>query len=174
MSTSLKDYWQAFVKQHWHSRTVQERQVLTVIAAVLSPLLAYTLLWQPAHTAVEKLNHSVPVMRAQALQLKAQVAEVATLRHHPKPAVLDAHSLKSPLEAVAIRHQIRDAISTLDAQEPNAVRVSLSAVSFEQWLRFLHELQQAQHVRADSTSIAALPQAGMVKISATLTNGGSP
>lgn len=164
----------AFIKRHWHGRTAPERQILTVIAALLAPLFAYAIAWQPAHTAVAKLNISVPVMRAQALQLQAQAAAVATLRQHLKPAVLDAHSLKATIESTALRYQIREAISTLEAQDPNAVRITLTAVTFEQWLRFLHALQKEQHVRADSTSIAALPQAGMVKISATLVNGGSP
>jgi type II secretory pathway component PulM len=46
-------------------------------------------------------------------------------------------------------------------------------VSFEQWLRWLRALQQEQHIRADSLSVAMLPQPGMVKISATLINGGN-
>ncbi len=172
MNASLKVHSQAFIKKHWLSRTPSERQILTLAASILLPLLTYLLLWQPAHTAVEKLHLNLPVMRAQALQLHAQAAEVARLRHLPKPAVLDAHSLKSAVEATLARHQMRDALSALDTQEPNAVQITLAAISFEQWLYFLHELQQEQHVRAESISIAALPQTGMVKITATLSNGG--
>lgn len=172
MNATLKVHSQAFIKKHWLSRPSSERQILTFAAAILLPLLTYLLLWQPARTAVEKLHLNLPIMRTQALQLQAQAAEVARLRHLPKPAVLDAHSLKSAVEATATRHKMRDALSALDTQEPNAVQISLAAISFEQWLHFLHELQQEQHVRAESISIAALPQTGMVKISATLSNGG--
>ena len=169
----MKARWLALKKRHWVSRAARERQTLAFAAWVLLPLFAYLLLWQPAHTALTKLRASVPVMRIQAEQLRVQAAEVAMLRHRPSPAVLDASALKSAVEASADRQQMRAAISTLVAQEPNAVRVTLASVSFEQWLRWLRVLQQEQHVRAESVSIAALPQAGMVKISATLTNGGS-
>jgi general secretion pathway protein M len=172
ISISLKAYRQAFIKKHWLSRPSSERQMLAFATAILLPILAYLVLWQPAHTVVKKLNLNLPVMRAQALQLQAQAAEVARLRHLPKPAVLNAQSLKSAIEAALTRYQMRDAISTLDTQEPNAVQISLAAVSFEQWLYFLQELQQEQHVRAESITIAALPQPGMIKISATLSNGG--
>jgi len=172
MNATLKVHSQAFIKKHWLTRTSSERQILTFAAAILLPLLTYLLLWQPAHTAVEKLHLTLPVMRAQALQLQAQAAEVARLRHLPKPAVLDAQSLKSAVESAVARYKMRDAISVLDTQGPNGVQISLAAISFEQWLHFLHELQQEQHVRAESISIAALPQTGMVKISATLSNGG--
>ncbi len=128
MNASLKVHSQTFIKKHWLSRTSSERQILTFASAILLPLLTYLLLWQPAHTAVEKLHLNLPVMRAQALQLQAQAAEVARLRHLPKPAVLDTRSLKSAVEATATRYKIRDAISVLDAQEPNAVQISLAAI----------------------------------------------
>ncbi len=169
----MKARWLEIKKRHWDSRTARERQTLALAALVLLPLLAYLLLWQPAHTALTKLRASVPVMRVQTKQLRVQAVEVAMLRHRPHLAVLDASALKSAIEASADRHQMRDALSTLVAQEPNAVRVTLASVSFEQWLRWLRVLQQEQHVRADSVSIAVMPQAGMVKISATLTNGGT-
>lgn len=165
--------WLELKKRYWDSRAARERQALSLAALILLPLFAYMMLWQPAHSAVKKLHASVPAMRAQAARLTAQANEVARLRHLPQPAVLDASTLKETVETVAENHQLRDAFSTIDAQEPNAVRITLASVSFEQWLRWLRELQQEQNVRADSVNIVALPQAGMVKISATLTNGGA-
>lgn len=165
--------WKEFRKRYWDGRAARERQAIVLAALVLSPLLAYFLLWQPAHTAGAKLRASVPAMRAQAAHLHEQATEVEMLRHRPAPAVLDAVALKTAIEESAVRHQLREAITSLDAQEPNAVRITLAAVSFEQWLRWLRDLQQEQHIRAASAGIAALPQTGMVKISATLSNGGA-
>lgn len=169
----MKARWQAFKKRHWDSRAARERRAIALAALVLSPLLAYFLLWQPAHVANRKLRAGIPTMRAQAAHLHTQMTEVEMLRHSPHPAIFDATALKAAVEASALRHQVRGAISSLDAQEPNAVRIMLASVSFEQWLRWLRDLQQEQHIRAESVGIAALPQAGMVKVSATLTNGGT-
>lgn len=169
----MKARWLVFKKRHWDGRTARERRAITLGALILSPLFAYFLLWQPAHVANTKLRASVPAMRVQAAHLHAQAVEVETLRHHPHPAVLDPNALKTAIEESAERHQMRNAITSLDAQQPNAVRITLAAVSFEQWLNWLRSLQQEQHIRAESAGIVALPQAGMVKINATLTNGGA-
>lgn len=169
----MKARWLAFRKRHWDGRAARERRVIALGALALAPLLAYFMMWQPAHVANAKLRSSVPAMRVQAALLRAQAAEAETLRHHPRPAVLDANALKTAVEESALRHQMRDALTSLDVQQPNAVRITLAAVSFAQWLNWLHSLQQEQHIRAEAVGIAALPQPGMVKINATLSNGGT-
>lgn len=160
-------------KHYWDVRSAQEQKWLKLLAWISAPLLVYLLLWQPAHSNVSKLKAGIPVLSMQAEKLRSQAAEVEMLRHRPKHATLDAAALKSSIEESASRHQLREAISALDLQQPNAVRISLASVSFDAWLRWLNELQQEQHVRADSVSIAMLPLPGMVKINATLINGGN-
>lgn len=169
----MKERWLKYKKNYWDSRPAQERMLLKMAAWILAPVLVYFMLWQPAHNAVLKLHVSVPKMYIEAERLRNQATEVEMLRHRPKPAVLNAVALKSTIEESASRYSVRDAISTLDLQQPNAVRISLASVSFELWLRWLRALQQEQHIRADSMSVAMLPQPGMVKISATLINGGT-
>lgn len=169
----MKAGWLAFKKRNWDSRSAQERKILKWSAWALTPVLVYVVLWQPAYQAVQKLQVTVPVMHMEAERLRVQAGEVEMLRHRPKPAMLDAVAMKSTIEDSASRHSLREAVSTLDLQEPNAVRITLASVSFEQWLSWLRALQQEQHIRAESVSVALLPQAGMVKISATLINGGT-
>lgn len=166
----MKARWQALKKRHWDERKASERRIITLGAWTLAPLLAYFLLWQPAHIATAKLRAGVPVMRVQAATVRVQAVEAEMLRHRPQPAVLDAAALKTAIEESALRHRMRDAISTLDAQQPDAVRIALPAVAFDQWLDWLRGLQQEQHIRAESVGISALPQPGMVKVVATLTN----
>lgn len=158
-------------QQNWRQRPARERQILLFGALLLAPIVTYFLLWQPAHTANKKLSNTLPTLRIQADRLHSQAAEIEKLRHLPQPAVLDANALKAALEESASSHQLRDAVTTLDTQEPNAVRITLASVSFEQWLGWLRDLQQIHHVRADSISIAPLPTAGLVRINATLSNG---
>ena len=168
----MKANWLMFKKRFWDLRSVQEQRFLKWLGWGLLPLLVYFVLWQPAHSGVAKLQAKVPLMNMQAEKLRNQSEEVEMLRHRPKPAMLDAVAMKSTVEESASRHHVRDAISTMDLQQPNAVRISLIAVSFEQWLRWMNALQQEQHIRADSVSVSMLPQSGMVKINATLINGG--
>jgi general secretion pathway protein M len=167
----MKARWAALKQRHWNGRPASERRLLAFLALILIPVFSYLLLWQPAHHAVAQLQASVPAMRAQAAHMRGQAAEVEALRHRPRPALFDAAALKTAVEESAVRHQLRDALSALDAQEPNTVRITLASISFAQWLGWIRELEQEQHIRVDAADIAALPQTGMVKISATLTNG---
>jgi general secretion pathway protein M len=169
----MKSGWLAFKNKNWDARSLQERKVMKWIGWILTPVLMYFALWQPAHLAVAKLHAEVPVMHMQVERLRTQASEVESLRHRPKPALLEAVAMKSTVEDSASRHHVRESITTLDLQEPNAVRISFASVSFEQWLHWLRALQQEQHIRTDSVSVAMLPKAGMVKISATLINGGN-
>lgn len=167
----MKARWIDFRKRHWDGRSARERQILAFSALLLLPVIIYWLLWQPAHHSSLKLRASVPVLRAQAGQMRVQVAEVERLRHQPRPAVLDAGALKSAIEASATRYQLREVLSSLDAAGPNSVRMTLASVSFEQWLGWLRNLERESHIRAESVSVTALPQPGLVAVNATLTNG---
>lgn len=167
----MKARWIEFRKRHWDGRSMRERQVLAFSALLLLPVVAYWLLWQPAYSASTKLRATVPLLRAQAEQMRAQVAEAEALRHRPRPAVLDDGALKQAIEASATRHQLREALSSLDAAGPHSVRMTLVSVPFEQWLGWLRDLERENHIRAESVSVTALPQPGLVAVNATLTNG---
>ena len=169
----MKAQLQVLKKQYWDARTAQERRIISLGSLILSPVIAYFMLWQPAHLANVKLLASVPIMRTQAAHLRTQAAEAEEVRHLPHPAVLDANALKAAVEQSAVRHQLRSALTSIDAQPPNVVRLTFESVAFDQWVNWLRSLQQEQHIRVASTGIALLPQTGMVKVNVTLTNGGT-
>ena len=145
--------------------------MIALVAALLLPIAYYLLLWQPAQRAVAKLHSTLPTLQAKAIKLADQAIEVDALRHRPQLAVLDTTALKSSIEDAAVRSHLRTSITSLEAQEPNGVRITCDAISFATWLAWLRELQQDLHIRAESVSVSALPQTGTVKISATLVNG---
>jgi type II secretory pathway component PulM len=141
---------------------------------VILPLLTYFLLWQPAHDAIKKLSSTLPQLRLQAEQMRHAGTLVEEMRHRPQLAVMDAVSVKAAIEESATRNQLREALTTIAAQEPNGVRITLVSISFEKWLHWLRELQESQHIRVDSLSITHLAEPGMVAVRATLTNGNNP
>ncbi len=167
----MKRHWRTFRKVAWDSRQPRERQAIGTAARFALPILAYLLLWQPAHGAVSKLGTMLPVMRTEAAQMRQQAEEADLLRQQSQPAVLDSIALKASVEKSAAQFHLRDALERLDALEPNGVRAEFSSVSYAQWLRWVRTLQQEQHIRIESLDITALPTPGMVKINATLTNG---
>ena len=160
--------------QYWDARPFQEKRALLIGAAILAPLLGYFLLWQPAHEAIEKLHRTLPKMRIQMAQMHIAAGQIEALRHRPQLAVMDALAVKDSIEASATRHQLRESLTSVTVQEPNGVRITMTAISFEKLLGWLRELQTAQHIRIDTLAITQLSAPGMVAVRATLTNGKPP
>jgi type II secretory pathway component PulM len=167
----MKTRWQELRTKYWNNRPAHERRIIASVSLLLLPVIYYYLLWQPAHIAVAKLHNTLPALQAQANKLQDQATEIDMLRHRPVMVALDAVALKSSIAESVTRHQLSSFVSSLEVQEPNAVRITCDAISFSMWIRWLRELEQEQHIRAGAISISALPQTGMVKISASLSNG---
>ncbi len=168
---NLKTRLQELKKKFWDTRLPRERRVLALGAAVLAPLLAYSLLWQPSHVGIAALQQTLPLTRLQAAQMKRQAAEVDALRQRAQPALLAPAAMKTAIENSATLFQVRGSIESMDSVEPNGVRVTFSSVPYAKWLNWVRSLQRDQHIRVDTLSVVALQNEGMVKISATLVNG---
>lgn len=167
----LKARWQEFRQSSWDSRPLQERRILSIAFIVLMPVVIYFLLWQPAHTAIVRLNKTLPTLRMQDALMKRQAAEASLLLQRSQPAILNPAAMKIAIENSAANFQLRNSIEALDGVEPNGVRIIFSSVSYAKWLKWMHNLQQEQHIRVETLNVVALQSAGMVKISATLVNG---
>ena len=167
----MKTRWKDLRSKHWNGRSAQEKKLIILASMILIPVIFYLILWQPAHNAVTKLRNTIPILQAQSLKMNNQASEVDSLRHRPVLAALDSVSLKSSIIDSATRNQVYAAITSIDAIKSNSVRITCDEISFSSLISWLHDLEIEQHIRPDSISISALPQSGMVKISATLTNG---
>jgi general secretion pathway protein M len=153
---------------HWDTLSATEQKTVTRGAWVLAPLLAYGLLWQPAHDALPKLQTALPQLRAQAAQMQTLAGQAQALRQQAQLAVLDSDALRSAVERSA---QAAGLPLLVVPGEQNSVRISAERVAFAQWLQWQHALEQTQHIRVSAAMLAASPEPGMVRVQATLTNG---
>lgn len=170
----MKAHLQILRQQHWDKRLLHERRAIIFGAAIVLPLLIYFLFWQPSHEAVRKLREQLPQLRIHADQMQKTSGQIEALRHRPQLAVMDARAVQSAIETAASTHQLSASLTSITAQEPNGVRITMAAISFEKLLIWLRELQTSQHIRVDSISVTKLSDPGMVAVRATLTNGGAP
>lgn len=161
----------AFRKKYWDVLPSSERRSIIWGAWVILPVLFFFLMWQPPHTALKRLRGSVPKLKVESERMRVQMAEAEALRHQKQPAMLDGAAVKGAVATLLARHGLRDALTSLEVQPPNSARVIFSVVSFQQWVALLRDLQSEQQIRAESISVVALPQSGMVKLSATFVNG---
>lgn len=153
---------------HWDTLSAAEQKTIRRGAWVLLPLLAYGMLWQPAHEALPKLQTELPSLRAQAGQMAMQAGEVQSLRQRAQLAVLDSNALKSAVERSAGEAGLS---LNVTPGEQNSVHISAESLSFDQWLHWLHTAERTQHVRVTSVMLSASPAPGKVKVQAVLSNG---
>lgn len=154
--------------EHWDTLSATEQKTIRRGAWVLLPLLAYGLLWKPAHEALPKLQSSLPYLRAQAEQMQSVAGQAQSLRQQSQLAVLDSDALRTAVEKSA---QAANLPLLVVPGEQNSVRISAESVTFAHWLQWQHALEQTQHIRVSSAMLVALPEPGMIKVQATLTNG---
>jgi general secretion pathway protein M len=154
--------------RHWDTLSATEQKTILRGSWILLPLLMYGLLWQPVHQALPKLQAALPHLRAQADQMQTLAGQAQSLRQKAQLAVLDSDSLRVAVEKSASEANLPLLVVP---GELNSVRISAENIAFAQWLQWQRTLEATQHIRVASAMLVASPEAGMVKLQATLTNG---
>jgi general secretion pathway protein M len=157
-----------YKERHWNTLSATEQKTILRGSWILLPLLVYGLLWQPAHQALPKLQSALPQLRAQADQMQALAGQAQSLRQQAQLAVLDSDTLRTAVEKSAKEANLPLLVVP---GEQNSVRISAESIEFARWLQWQHTLETTQHIRVSSAMLVASPEAGMVKVQATLTNG---
>ncbi len=164
----MKERLAQFKATHWDTLSTAEQRTLRRAAWILAPLLAWGLLWQPAHDALPALQTKLPQLRAQLAQMEVLAGEAQNLRQRAQVAVLDGTALRAAVERSAGEAGLA---LTVTPAEQDCVQIDAESVPFAQWQQWLHTLQDNLHVRVSSLMLTATPTPGLVKIQATLTNG---
>jgi general secretion pathway protein M len=157
-----------YKERHWNTLSATEQKTILRGSWILLPLLVYGLLWQPAHQALPKLQTALPQLRAQADQMQTLAGQAQSLRQQAQLAVLDSDTLRTAVEKSAKEANLPLLVVP---GEQNSVRISAESIEFARWLQWQHTLETTQHIRVSSAMLVASPEAGMVKVQATLTNG---
>lgn len=154
----------------WQSRSPRDRVAFAILAVVVG-LALYLWLLQSAYRARTQLGGSVSTLRAQAVSLDADAAELERLRSLPPPAAPQT-DLRTQMQAQAGATGLARSIVRMDAPDANQVQVVFGSVAFADWLGWVTSLQ-AQQIRLDSSRIEALSTPGLVGVTATFTRARS-
>ncbi len=155
----------ARLRRLWQSRPPRERVVAAVLAVLVGAAL-YVWLVQSADRARTQLRASVTKLRADAVRVEQQAAELARLRALP-PAAASQTDLRTLIRTQAGAAGLEGALARIDAQDGDQVQIAFGAVAFSDWLSWIAGLQ-SQRVRLDACRIEALSTPGMVSVTATL------
>jgi general secretion pathway protein M len=149
----------------WQSRSPTERRVIAALAAVLAAA-AYFWLVQSAERARAQLRGGVTALRAQAIGVDQQAAELERLRAAP-PVSASPTDLRALVQARAEAAGLSRALVRIDAQDADRVVAVFGAVAFAEWLDWVAALE-SQQVRLEACRIEALSTPGLVSVTATL------
>jgi type II secretory pathway component PulM len=156
----------ARLRKLWESRSPQERVVIAILAAVVSAAL-YLWLAQSGTQARARLGSSVSELRAQAIRLDLDAAELERMRAMPVPPAAQT-DLRTLIQQRADAAGLARALVRIGSPDANQVQLAFGAVAFADWLAWVASLQ-AEHIRLDAGRIEALSTPGMVGVTATFT-----
>jgi len=154
----------ARLRETWESRTPRERGAMTALAIVLSVTM-YSSLITSAEQARTRLRSSIPILRDQANEFQRQASEYerlkATLSVSSEPGDLRA-LVQSEADSAGLSH----VLSSIDAVDTDRTKVVLNAVPFADWISWVAAMEM-HGIRINSSRIEALPQPGIVDVTAT-------
>lgn len=156
----------------WRTLQPRERVVLAGGGTLALIMLGYALFWAPLQRDLSRLREAVPRERAQLMQMRVQVREIAALRAQA-PVAGNSSNLLTTLERSAQEHKLRQFITRMEPDAVNGVRVSLDAVAFSALLEWLADLQRQAGVRADTATITAQVDTGIVNARLVLRAAGT-
>jgi len=154
------------ILQFWSERNTRERLVLSIGSTVLALSLLYAYVWLPIRNDVDHLNRTLPELRAAAAQMRAEAAEIGTLKS--RSVSVPAGGALGAVEQSAATQGLRDRIQELGATDQNHVRMSSDSLPFDAWVGWLNLLQAQSGIRIESANVEATPDAGKVKAQAVL------
>lgn len=145
----------------WQSRTLRERRVLLISAALLMALLSWWLI-DPAISARKKIQQQLPVLRAQSAQMQALAQEFSAL-----PASAPAALLLSQQE---LERWLTD--SGLKAQQitvtDSTVMLNFSDASFSALTEWLQKMQREQRLFVTEVNVTARERLDRVDVTLSL------
>lgn len=151
------------IRQFWRRLSAREQTIVGGGAGLLVIVLLVFYAWQPLEKERARLRASLPGLRAEAQQMRVDAVGVPKLKSAAKPALL-AGGLKEIVEQAASAHGLQVTQASLEGN--GKLNVTLAAVSFDGWVKWLATLQAQQAIRLDTCRVDALPQPGMVKVQA--------
>jgi general secretion pathway protein M len=154
------------LRAFWSQRAPRERLALALAAAVVFFVAVYLLLIEPAAAGLPRRQTTQPAARTQAEQLDRLLAEVASLKAKPQPAILapaDSRSaLEKSLEAAGLK------ASRIISLADGDLQITFANVPFAAWSTWLAGAERELGARASVVTARATSTPGAADIELSL------
>jgi len=143
--------------EFWNKREAREQKMLSIGTFVVSLLLVYALLVDPALTGRAKLKRELPELHQQVAQMQALSKQVSALAAKPMP-VADPVT-RERINATLAQYSLAAQNILLTGEY---VKVQMAAMPFSDTLAWIDELQKSMRLTVVDADFAALEKADMV------------
>jgi type II secretory pathway component PulM len=150
----------ARISDAWARASARERWLIALAGVVIVVGLGWTLVWQPVHADLARLERDLPRQRAVLAAARAQAAELVALERAPAP--VRPHEPLAAVERVVAERGLRAAASALDFSE-GRVRLTFAAIGFDALPGLLDALARSAGVRLAEATITQRVEPGMVR-----------
>ena len=164
----MKEAWREF----WVKRAPRERTAIAIGTGLLVLVLFYAYVWLPISSQREQLRARLPLLRADAAQMRIESAEAARLKGTPGAQAGPRVGLQATLEQTAGEQGVREALKEISSLDASHAKVSSASIGFDAWIAWVGRLQTEHGVRLDNALVEALPESGKVKLQAAFSGVG--
>jgi general secretion pathway protein M len=156
------------LQQFWTQASPRERWLIGGGFGLLLVVLLVFYVGQPIVRDRQKLRANLPQLRASAELMRLNAAEVVRLKTLSASAALPNGGIRGAVEESSAAFKLRDSMSQVSVEGDGRISISMTTVSFDNWVRWLGHLQEQYRIRLESCRVDALPQPGMVRVKAVL------
>jgi general secretion pathway protein M len=149
----------ADLNNRWNALPLQTRRLIVAGTVVIAVTLLYVIAWLPLQKDLVRLRTSVPLEAEQLNWMRLQAPAAKATRAKMTGA---AGAPISGIEQSALTHGMRTYITRLEAEGSAGARVTLEAVPFNALIAWISELQAAQGLIVEETTINAHATSGVV------------
>ena len=154
------------LREFWSERAPRERALLACGALAIALVALYLFLWQPGLAASQRLAATLPKLRAQVELMRAQQSEIAALRKSTGTGA-QGGDLRTVLQSSVARAPFGKSVQRIDAASGDRATVLVASADFDEWLRWVAEVQREAGARLERCRISALDTPGLVRAEAT-------
>ena len=158
-----------FVMRFWQVRTLSERLLLVALAAFLSLIVGYSILWIPSARGISQLEHELPKMRDDFSRMQSMAEELNASKANAPQGGLTPEALEP-----AVRNSLKGTGLLTQKIEPLAngqVAVEFHETGFSTIADWLDQIRQQWKISLAEGYFERTVHPGQVNARIVLQNG---
>jgi len=157
------------IQKKWSELPRRDRSMLLGGGITVLLIIGYNFIWEPWHTGIDKLSAQVPAKRQTLQWINRQVEIAKGLDRRTRANDSSSIPLLKIVEDSAKQARLRDMIRQMTpGEEAGEVKLWLSDVSFDDWLKWIDSIGKRHQVEVVDASVQPGKE-NKVNIRATLT-----